>query len=168
MPSFDPARLTTLTFDCYGTLIDWEAGAIEALRPLLARHGVMLADDEIITLFQELETPLRKAPFRLYRAVLAGVVEGFGQRFGFPVGEAERDLLASSIPSWRPFPDTVETLDALARRYRLAIISNIDDDLFVASAQQLGSRSKQSSRPSRPGATNPSRPFSRKRSAASP
>jgi 2-haloacid dehalogenase len=68
--------------------------------------------------------------------VLAGVVEGFGLRFGFPAGAAERDLLASSIPSWRPFPDTVQALRALRRRYRLAIISN-DDDPFGATARQL-------------------------------
>lgn len=138
MPRLDPDRVTTLTFDCYGTLIDWEAGTIEALRPLLAWHGVTLADDEIIKAFQDLEEPLCKPPYRTYRTVLAGVAEGFGQRFGFPVSAAERDLLAASIPSWRPFPDTVEALRALGRRYRLTIISNIDDDLFAATAQQLG------------------------------
>jgi len=136
MPRLD--RTTTLTFDCYGTLIDWEAGMIAALRPLLARHGVTLSDDEIITVAHDLERPLCQPPFRPYKAVLAGVVEGFGQRFGFPVGGAERDLLASSIPSWRPFPDTVQALRALRRRYMLAIISNIDDDLFAATARQLG------------------------------
>ena len=134
----DPSRVTTLTFDCYGTLINWEAGTVEALRPLLARHGVTLSDDEIITIAHDLEEPLCEPPFRLYKEVLAGVVEGFGQRFGFPVGAAERDLLASSIPSWQPFPDTVDALRALGRQYRLAIISNIDDDLFAASARQLG------------------------------
>jgi 2-haloacid dehalogenase len=138
MPHLDPDRVTTLTFDCYGTLIDWEAGTIEALRPLLARHGVALSDDEIITIFQDLEEPLCELPFKPYKEVLAGVVDGFGQHFGFPVEASERDLLASSIPSWRPFPDTVEALRAFGRRYRLAIISNIDDDLFAASAQQIG------------------------------
>ena len=138
MPLLDPGRITTLTFDCYGTLIDWEAGTIEALRPLLSRHGVALTDDEIITAAQEIEEPLCSPPYRSYKEVLARVVEGFGHRFGFPVGPAERDLLASSITSWRPFPDTVDTLRALARRYKLAIISNIDDDLFAATAAQLG------------------------------
>ncbi len=133
-----PQRVTTLTFDCYGTLIDYESGTINALRPLLARHGVTLSDDEIIMAAQDIEEPLCNPPFKPYRAVLAGVVEGFGQRFGFPVEDADRDLLASSIPLWRPFPDTVEALRTLGQRHRLAIISNIDDDLFAASAQQLG------------------------------
>jgi 2-haloacid dehalogenase len=138
MPALDPARLTTLTFDCYGTLIDWEAGTIEALRPLLLRHGVTLSDDEVIANCTDLEEPLFEPPHRPYREVLAAVVEGFGQRFGFPVGAAERSLLAASIPSWRPFPDTVDALRAFKRRYRLAIISNIDDDLFAATLPQLG------------------------------
>ena len=133
----DPARITTLTFDCYGTLIDWETGALNALRALLARHGAVPSDDEIIAVFQELYAALCKAPFKPYRAVLAGVVEGWGQHFGASWKPEDRDALALSIPSWRPFPDTVAALRALGRRYRLAIISNIDDDLFAASARQL-------------------------------
>jgi 2-haloacid dehalogenase len=134
----DLARVTALTFDCYGTLIDWEAGAIEALRPLLARHGITLSDGEIVHAFQDIDAELCEPPYRPYRAVLAGVVEGLGQRFGFPVGVPERDLLAASLPAWEPFPDTVGTLRALKGRYRLAIVSNIDDDLFAATARRLG------------------------------
>ena len=80
---------------------------------MLARHGVALTDDEIITAAQEIEEPLCQPPFRSYRAVLAGVVEGFGQRFGFPVRPGEREVLAASVPSWHPFPDTVASLRAL-------------------------------------------------------
>ena len=137
MSQLDPARITTLTFDCYGTLIDWEAGAIGALRPLLARHGAAPSDDEIITVFQTLDAALCQPPYKTYRTVLAGVVEGFGRQFGFPVRPEDRDALAASIPSWTPFPDTVAALRALGTRFRLAVISNIDDDLFAASARQL-------------------------------
>ncbi len=137
MPRFDPAPITTLTFDCYGTLIDWETGAIEALRPLLARHGAAPSDNEIIALFQSLDAALCQPPYKTYRAVLAGVVEGFGRHFGFPVEPADRDALAASVPYWQPFPDTVEALRALGMRCRLAVISNIDDDLFAATARQL-------------------------------
>jgi 2-haloacid dehalogenase len=139
-PPLDPARVTALTLDCYGTLIDWEAGAVGALRPLLARHGVALPDDELVRAFQDLDEELCAPPYRPYRAVLAGVVEGLGRRFGFPVGPAERDLLAASLPSWEPFPDTVEALRALGRRFRLAVVSNVDDDLFDATARRLGVR----------------------------
>ena len=137
VPDLDPDHITVLTFDCYGTLIDWEAGVIEALEPLLARNGVTLSDDDVIRLFQDLEEPLCEPPFKPYREVLADVMDGFGQHFGFPVGAVERGRLAASVPSWRPFADTVEALRALGRRYRLAIISNIDDNLFAATARQL-------------------------------
>ena len=70
--------------------------------------------------------------------MLADVVERSGRRFGFPVGYAEREALAVSVASWRPFPDTVRALRALEARYRLAIISNIDDDLFKTTVPQLG------------------------------
>ena len=136
----DPDRVTTLTFDCYGTLIDWETGAIEALRPLLARHGIALPDDEIIAVFQDLDGALCEPPYKSYRTVLAGVVEGFGQRFSFPIRAMDRDLLVLSLPSWRPFPDTVDALRVLSRKYRLAVISNIDDDLFAVAAWQLGTQ----------------------------
>ena len=80
----------------------------------------------------------RQRPYRSYRKVLADVVDGFGERFGFLVGHAEREALVASVASWRPFPDTVGALCALATRYRLAVISNIDDDLFTTTAAQLG------------------------------
>jgi 2-haloacid dehalogenase len=134
----DLAHLTTLTFDCYGTLIDWETGAITVLRPLLLRHGIALPDDEIVAAFQDIDGALCEPPYKPYRAVLAGVVEGFGRRFGFRVEAADREALVSSVGSWRPFPDTVAALQALGSRYRLAIISNIDDDLFAITARQLG------------------------------
>jgi hypothetical protein len=70
--------------------------------------------------------------------VLANVVEGLGERFGFPVGPGERDILASSVGSWPPFPDTVDALRTLGTRYRLAVVSNIDDDLFTTTAPHLG------------------------------
>ena len=112
MSSPDPARLTTLTFDRYGALIDRETGAISVLRPLLLRHGIALSDEEIVTTFRGIDGALCEPPYKPYRAVLAGVVEGFGRRFGFPVKAADRDVLASSVGSWRPFPDTTDALRA--------------------------------------------------------
>ena len=100
----DLARVTALTFDCYGTLIDWEAGAIGVLRPLLARHGVSLSDDEIVRAFQDVEEGLCEPPYRPYRVVLEGVVEGFGRRFGFPVGAAERGAAGGLAPGVAALP----------------------------------------------------------------
>ena len=111
---------------------------IEALRPLLARHGVREKDDEIVAAFTDIETPLCEPPYRPYRDALAKGVEGFGQRFGFPVGDADREALVASVASWRPFPDTVAALRVFTSRFRLAVISNINDDLFAITAPQLG------------------------------
>jgi len=137
MPGLNPAALSMLTFDCYGTLIDWEAGAIKAMRPLLAKHQVALCDDDIVATMGGLEDELIQPPYRSYRSVLASVVEGFGKRFGFATSDQDNAVLAASIPSWTPFPDTIEALRKLAARYPLAIISNIDDDLFAHTAKQL-------------------------------
>ena len=138
MPNSPLDGTTTLTFDCYGTIIDWESGAIGAIRPLLEHNGVVLSDDEIITAMQEIEAPLCRQPYTSYREVLARVIDGLGIRFGFEVPPGQRDVLTQSIPSWRPFPDTVPALRALSARHHLAIISNIDDDLLSSSTQKLG------------------------------
>jgi 2-haloacid dehalogenase len=133
----DLDRFSILTFDCYGTLIDWEQGILTVLRPILERHGVPLSDDRILELYGELEAAAEYGQYQLYREVLARVVEGFGQRLGFSPSAAERAALAESVGQWPPFPDTVEALHVLAGRYQLAILSNIDDALFAESARLL-------------------------------
>lgn len=135
MIDFD--RFELLSFDCYGTLIDWEAGILRALEPLRARHQVGIADDDLLRLVGELESAAERGPWRPYAEVLRDVVAGLGRRLGFPPDDEERSILASSIRHWRPFPDTVGALRALRTRYRLAIISNVDDDLFAATAAHL-------------------------------
>ena len=126
-----------ITFDCYGTLIDWESGILRVLRPLLAEHGKPVPEREILELYAELEPALQSGPFRPYRSVLEEVMRAFGQRFGFSVSTDEARSLAASVKNWIPFPDTVRALSALKSKYRLGIISNIDDDLFTATAPQL-------------------------------
>lgn len=135
MPDFD--RFTYLTFDCYGTLIDWERGILAALRPVLDRHGMTIADDAALALYGELESAAERGPYRPYRAVLAAVMDGFGERLGFAPTDAERAALAASVGDWPPFEDSVAALRALAGRFRLVILSNIDDDLFALSTRHL-------------------------------
>lgn len=131
------SRYQLLTFDCYGTLVDWESGILGALRPLLHRQGARLSDANILGLYAGFESAAEQPPYRPYREVLASVVRGFGARLGFAVTDSETQSLAHSVGSWLPFPDTVAALHRLQRRYRLGIISNVDDDLFAATAQQL-------------------------------
>lgn len=134
----DFSRFTTISFDCYGTLIEWEAGILPALRGILGRHGKTLADAAILELYGEFEAEAESGPYRKYRDVLSAVVRAFGQRLGFQPGDADISALSESVPSWPPFSDTVDALRQLKKRYRLAIISNIDDDLFAETRKHLG------------------------------
>lgn len=133
----DPGAYAVLTFDCYGTLIDWESGILSALRPLLHAHASLRADAEILELYGRFEPQAEAGAYRSYREVLRSVVDLFGAHGGFAPTAAERLSLEQSMAHWKPFPDTVPALSALARRYRLAVISNVDDDLFEDSAAQL-------------------------------
>ncbi len=126
-----------LTFDCYGTLIDWENGILGVLKPLLLAHNTNLDDEQILELFTEFEAELEKGEYIKYREVLKRVVQKFGERFGFEPTADELNSLADSIQHWLPFPDTVEALRALKQKFKLVIISNVDDDLFAFSAKQL-------------------------------
>lgn len=126
-----------VTFDCYGTLIDWETGILGAFRSILNNHKKDLNDAEILSLYAELESAIESGEFKPYREVLKEVVRGFGARLAFKSSEQDANSLPESLKSWRPFPDTVTALKSLARHYELCIISNIDDDLFAHSARQL-------------------------------
>ena len=133
----DLSRFEWLSFDCYGTLIDWESGIVGYLRPLLQSKSCHLTDAEILTLYSELEPRQQSGDYRSYRQVLAGVVRDFARELHFDVTAAEADGLAQSIWTWQPFADTVPGLHRLHTRHKLAIISNIDDDLFAGSARHL-------------------------------
>lgn len=134
----NPDNFEVLTFDCYGTLIDWEAGIFSALKPILQTHGTSLPDSEILELYGDFEAKLEGNPYRSYREVLAGVVTSFGEHLGFLPTNREIYSLAEALPSWQPWPDTVVSLRQLQDRFRLAIISNIDDDLFDRTRELLG------------------------------
>lgn len=126
-----------LTFDCYGTLIDWESGILGALHPILAVHGKQIEDPRLLELYGELEAEGEAGPYRPYREVLAQVVHGLGRRLGFTPSLEEEASLARSLKNWKPWPDTVAALRQLEKRFKLAILSNIDDDLFAPTARKL-------------------------------
>jgi len=134
----DFSVFTTITFDCYGTLIDWEAGLLSALRRVLSAHQQTLPDETLLELYGEFEAQAESGPYQSYRDVLESVARQFGERCGFHLSPAELRSLHESIPAWPPFPDTVAALRKLQERYKLAIISNIDDDLIAETRKQLG------------------------------
>jgi 2-haloacid dehalogenase len=134
----DLSRFKVLTFDCYGTMIDWEAGIFSALRPILAAHDKSIPDFALLELYSELELKAEQGEYLRYRDVLQSVVRGFGERLGFSPTGAEARALPASLANWQPFPDTVAALRQLKTRYQLAVMSNVDDDLFASSAPKLG------------------------------
>ncbi len=133
----DFSHFEWLSFDCYGTLIDWESGILGYLRPLLASKGRQLSDPEILTLYSEFEPRRQSGGYRPYREVLADVVRDFARELQVEVNAAEAAGLADSIREWEPFADAIPGLQRLSSRYKLAILSNIDDDLFAYSAEKL-------------------------------
>jgi 2-haloacid dehalogenase len=132
-----------ITFDCYGTLIDWERGIFTALKPVLATHGRSIPDAELLELYGEFEAEAEAGEYQNYREVLRSVVRSFGRKLQFTPTLDEVEALANSVRKWRPWPDTVDALKRLSRRYGLAIISNIDDDLFRITQRYLGVKFRQ-------------------------
>jgi 2-haloacid dehalogenase len=131
----DFSSIRLITFDCYGTLIDWETGILSSLRTLL-RAPSDLSDDQLLNLYAEIEAQIESGPYMNYRAVLGRTAEEIGRRLGVSIGPGDAQRFAENLRIWKPFPDTVAALQSLAKHYKLAIISNVDDDLF-ADTQRL-------------------------------
>lgn len=136
----DFSRFTTISFDCYGTLIDWESGILPALRGVLGSHGQSesITDAAILELYGEFEAEAESGPYQRYRDVLQAVVRAFADRLHFEANSTEIRSLHESVPAWPPFPDTVAALRELQKRYKLVVISNIDNDLFAGTRKHLG------------------------------
>lgn len=126
-----------LTFDCYGTLIDWESGILGALNPVLDAHGIHLEKERLLELYAEFEPLQQRGGYRNYKSILASVVKGIGEQLDFTPTPSEQSSLSESIKQWQPFPDTVAALQSLHSKYKLAIISNIDNDLFAFTERHL-------------------------------
>lgn len=130
--------ITHLTFDCYGTLIDWETGILDAVHPVLVRHGVRVPDARVLRLYATFEAKYEAGPYRPYRQILRSVMAAILAELGVVPEPEDADTLPDSVPSWPPFPDTADALRDLATRFKLVVISNVDDALFARTAEQLG------------------------------
>jgi 2-haloacid dehalogenase len=133
--SFDSVRL--ITFDCYGTLIDWESGMLAALRPLFSRDGRKVPDAQLLELYGEIEAELESGSYLPYREILSRTAQKMGQRLNIQVSMEEARTFASSLTGWKPFMDTVAALQSMATRFWLGIISNVDNDLFAETRKKL-------------------------------
>ena len=140
LASWPAMDFDALTFDCYGTLIDWERGLLAVLQPLCHAHGVTATDDELLEAYARHEAALEAGPWRPYRQVLEDALRGLAAEHGFEPGAEEVAALPASVGDWPAFPDATEALTRLRERFRLGVITNCDDDLFARSRQRLGVR----------------------------
>jgi 2-haloacid dehalogenase len=123
------------TFDCYGTLIDWNSG----IRGVLERLWGVEQAPELLERYHELEPEVQAEGYRSYAEVLTLTLERIAQEVGYGIPEGESGILAQSLPSWTPFPEVPEALHELRRRsWNLVILSNSDRDLILASEKQIG------------------------------
>jgi 2-haloalkanoic acid dehalogenase type II len=132
------SRWDVVTFDCYGTLIDWDRGLAEALGAALARDGIDLDLGRALAAFHEIEPVVQAEAFRRYRDVLTETVRRVAARLGWALSADRASFVADSVPSWPPFADTNEALERLARSgCRLGILSNVDDDLLAGTRRHF-------------------------------
>jgi 2-haloacid dehalogenase len=134
MSPIDFESYDALTFDCYGTLIDWETGILNALRPLAPGVG----DDALLEAFARHESEIEAGPYLRYAEVLAGCLRALGAELGFRTTQAEQVAFGQSVMDWPAFPDSPDALARLKERFKLGVITNCDDDLFAASNAKLG------------------------------
>jgi 2-haloacid dehalogenase len=127
-----------LTFDCYGTLIDWETGLLAAAQPVFAAHGVALGDEDVLEAFGRHEARLEAGEYRTYREVLAESLRGMAAEHGVTPTDEQLAAFSESVADWPAFADSPAALARLAGRFRLGVVTNCDDDLFARSNERLG------------------------------
>jgi 2-haloacid dehalogenase len=128
-----------LSFDCYGTLVDWETGILAVLRPWADAGGLAVADEELLRVYAEQESRAQaEHPAELYPGILARSFRGVAATLGAGVSDADAERFGRSVPDWPAFADSHDALTALGRRYQLIILSNVDTASFAASSRRLG------------------------------
>lgn len=132
------ADYDALSFDCYGTLIDWEAGIAAVLGPWAAEAGLDLSDEDLLLAYADNEAKVEEAHGDwLYTAVLAEAFRRTGVTLGAPVSDEWAEKLGGSVPDWPAFTDSAEALTSLAEDYKLIILSNVDRKSFAGSNKRL-------------------------------
>jgi 2-haloacid dehalogenase len=134
----DVDAFDALTFDCYGTLIDWETGLLAALHSALDGQVVTEDDEALLQRYARHEAALEAGPYLRYRDVLANGLRHLAAEVGGTVSDDAAAAFGASVADWPAFPDSADALASLHRRFTLAVITNCDDDLFAASARRLG------------------------------
>lgn len=131
-------RFTTLLFDCYGTLIDWERGILSELRPWTARHRLTVDDDTLLEMFGRTEAQCEaETPTTRYSEILADVLVALAAQLGVALEPDEAEVFGRSVERWPAFPDSPAALQYLKKYYNLAVLSNVDHASFAKSNEKL-------------------------------
>ncbi len=125
-----PSKITFVTFDVYGTLIDWETGVYEAFAKEAQRDGFTIERDELIPLFHEIEREIEAGSYELYAEVQRRTAVEISKRLGWPLEPSRSGFLPDSVQRWLPFKETNPQLQKLSKKYKLGLLSNIDDKLL--------------------------------------
>jgi 2-haloacid dehalogenase len=136
--SLDYGRFQALTFDCYGTLIDWESGILAGLRGALGPRGIDPDDDELLERYSAFEAGLEAGAYLRYREILARCLRDVCRTYGVEASDEEAAAFGASVGDWPAFPDSTPGLRQLKERFLLGVITNCDDDLFSATSVRLG------------------------------
>jgi len=125
-----PKDVSFVTFDVYGTLIDWETGAYDAFAKEAARDGFTIDRDELIPLFHEIQQKIQAGSYELYAEVLRRTAVQIAKQLGWPLEPSRSGFLPDSVQAWPPFKETNAQLDRFAKKFDIGLISNIDDKLL--------------------------------------
>ncbi len=131
------STISVITFDCYGTLIDWEKGLKETLREILGGKNLTINIDELLNEWLKQDLSAVKGSYKRYKEILKISLQKSFSKFGIPYEDRDGQALVSSMPEWKAFPDVKPTLQELSEHYKLAIISNVDDDIISRTLQQI-------------------------------
>jgi len=140
----DASAIKLCTFDCYGTLVDWERGLLACVQPILCAHGVKMSKrelgGEIIEVFAREERAIEAGVFMSYADVCAENMRRIAAHFDVTLEKSEAGALGESIQDWPAFDETPAALRVLKQRFKLGVLSNIDDDFFAHTAAKLGAQ----------------------------
>lgn len=127
-----------VTFDCYGTLVDWETGIRTILKQITTEKKVKVRIDDLLKVREDIEFELIQSPYKTYREFLHLSLQEAFRRFQVPYLPRDGVRLAESIPTWPVFKETKPALEKLGEKCKLAIISNIDTDIIKATEAEIG------------------------------
>ncbi len=125
-----PKQITFVTFDVYGTLIDWESGAFDAFEREAERDGFTIEREELIPLFHEIQQKIQAGSYELYAEVLRRTAVEISKRMGWPLEPSRSGFLPDSVQRWPPFKETNPVLQKISKKHKIGLISNIDDKLL--------------------------------------